>query len=465
MVHFGTSGWRGIVGKDITFRKVRTVVRAILDVVDGGEDEPLLVAYDTRMLSPKFADTAAALATSDDVPVLVASRDIPAPAVSHAVRENKARAGILFTGSHNPPECSGLKLYTRDGTLAGNEITDVVERRYRELEPEWEDVFLPRPELRDRYDPKPSYLERLQDLIRWDAIRRAGLKVAVDPLFGSAREYLDHILLENGVETIVIHNTRDPYFGGYAPNCTSEVLSRLRDIMRRERANLGLATDGDGDRFGILDHGARFKQSSLLLGLVLDYLARERGLNGGVARTVATSHLIDAVAREHGLEFRVDAVGFKNFGPQLVDGTLEFAAEESAGLAWAKHLPERDGILACLLVVEMVAVEGATLHELTRRLFSRVGLHEYRRTQVPVTRELDQRLADLRTKKWTKLGDHKVTEVDRSDGLKLTFEGGGWLMLRRARTEPKIRIHAEGRSRGELRYLMHEARKLLRHGR
>ncbi len=465
MVHFGTSGWRGIVGTEITFRKVRTVVRAIVDVMGNGGESPLLVAYDTRMLSPHFAETAAALATSRDVPVRVASRDVPAPALSLAVREAGARGGILFTGSHNAPEYSGLKLYTPDGTLAPEELTDRVEERYRELEPEWEDVFLPRPELQGRFDPKPAYLERLQGLIRWDVIRGAGLRVAVDPLFGSAREYLDHILLENGVDVVVIHNTRDPYFGGYAPNCTSEVLSRLRDVMRRRRAHMGLSTDGDADRFGILDQGARFKQSSLVLALILDYLARERGLRGGVGRTVATSHLIDAVAREHGLEVVETPVGFKSFGPDLVSGRLEFAAEESAGLAWARHLPERDGMLACLLALEMVAVEGVSLHELAQRLYARVGLYAYRRTQMPLTRELEARLEELLGREWRELDGRRVVEVDRRDGLKLLFEGGGWLMLRRARTEPKIRIHAEGRSREELRHLVHQARQLLRQGR
>ncbi len=461
MVHFGTSGWRGIVGREITFRKVRTVVQAILDVMDGASDGPLVIGYDTRMLSERFARTAAAVASSNGVPVRLPGRDVPAPTLSHAVRRLGARAGILFTGSHNAPEYSGLKLYTVQGTLAPTELTDRVEERYLEIEPHWEDVFLPQPEFVERSDPKPPYLEQLQELIRWDVIREAGLKVAVDLLFGSAREYLDHILLENGIETVVIHNTRDPYFGGYAPNCTSEVLTRLRDVVRREKADLGLSTDGDGDRFGILDAGARFKESSLVLALVLDYLARHRGLQGGVGRTLSTSHLIDAVAREHGLEVVETPVGFKNFGPLLVDGTLEFAAEESAGLAWAAHLPERDGILACLLVTEMVAAEGATLHELAQRLFSRVGLYVYRRTQVPRTERLEKRLQELRKRDWDELGGRKVVAVDRRDGLKLVFETGGWLMLRLAGTEPKIRIHAEGRSQEEFRHLMHEARSLL----
>jgi phosphoglucomutase len=197
--------------------------------------------------------------------------------------------------------------------------------------------------------------------------------VVVDPLFGTTREYLDHILLENEIQTDVIHNTRDPYFGGYAPDCTSENLSRLRDVMRRTGANLGISTDGDGDRFGILDHGARLVDSTTCLALILDYLARRRRLKGGVGYTVATSGLINAVARDHRLELVETEVGFKNFGPLLVDKTLEYAGEESAGMAWSKHLPERDGVLACLLAAEMVAVEGKSMAELSQELSQRVG--------------------------------------------------------------------------------------------
>ena len=217
--------------------------------------------------------------------------------------------------------------------------------------------------LLSEHDPKPDYLDRLQSLIDWETIRASGLKLVVDPLFGSTREYLDHIVLENGLDATIIHNTRDPFFGGYAPNCSSENLTRLRDVMRRRNANLGLATDGDGDRFGILDQGARLCDSSQADRPSSRLPARRRGLSGGVGRSLATSTLIDAVAKEHGLSLVEMPVGFKNVGPLLVDGSLTFAGEESAGLAWSAHLPERDGLLACLLTLELAAVEGKTLYQ------------------------------------------------------------------------------------------------------
>ena len=462
MVHFGTSGWRGVIGRDITFRKVRIVTQALLDSLRSRESikGPFLIGYDTRMLSEKFAATAARILTSNGFSVETAARDCPSPVLAFAVRQRGATAGLMFTGSHNAPEYNGLKIYTNQGILAPADFTAPIEVRFRELEADWDDIFLPDRRLHSEHDPKSAYLEHLQSLIDWDAIKQSGLRMVVDPLYGSTREYLDHILLENSLDASIIHNTRDPFFGGYAPNCSSVNLGRLRDVMRRKGAHLGLATDGDGDRFGILDHGAKMCDSSHLIALLLDYLARRRGLTGGVGRSLATSTLIDAVAKSHGLDIVETSVGFKSFGPMLVDGTLEFAGEESAGLAWAKHLPERDGLLACLLTVEMAAVEGKTISELVRQLENRVGHYFFRRTQLPLTEARRELLERRRTQEWAELEGRTVVKVDRRDGLKLTFEGGAWLLIRAAGTEKKIRLYAEGRTGEEMRQLMHQARKM-----
>jgi phosphoglucomutase len=463
MVYFGTSGWRGVIGREITFRKVRMMTQAIINTLRQDESAPelILVGYDTRMLSEKFADTAAQLIASNGIRVELMVRDIPSPVLSSAILERQATAGMTFTASHNSPEYNGLKLYTRDGILASKELTDRIEQSYEQLKESYSDTFFPLKELIASHDPKPVYLDRLQNLIDWEAIRRSQLQLVVDPLFGTTREYLDHILLENQVPLTVIHNTRDPYFGGFSPDCTSENLGRLREVLRRTGAQLGLATDGDGDRYGILDRGARLKSSTLTQALILDYLARRRGLKGGVGRTPASSQLIDAVARSHGLEVSETPVGFKFFGPLLVDGTLEFAAEESAGLAWSRHLPERDGILACLLTVEMVAVEGQSLRELKQQLFNRVGTYAFRRTQVPLTRRIRQVLERRLSQEWSELEGRKIDKVDCSDGLKLSFEGGGWILIREAGTERKIRLYAEARTQEEMRHLMYLARQLL----
>jgi phosphoglucomutase len=462
MVHFGTSGWRGVIGRDITFRKVRIVTQALIDTLRGRDalSGPVMVGYDTRMLSEKFARTAAELLAANGVPAVLTVRDLPSPALGAAVADGAGAAGLMFTGSHNAPEYNGLKIYTADGALAPSDYTDPIEDRFRELERDFEDVFLPRREYISEQDFKQAYLDRLQRLIDWEAIRASGLFVAVDPLFGSAREYLDHILLENDIPVTVIHNTRDPFFGGYAPDCTSDNLTRLRDVMRRSGARLGLSTDGDGDRFGILDAGARMCDPYQALALALDYLARRRGLKGRIGRSVATSHLIDAVAEVHGLEVLEAAVGFKSFGPLLVEGTITWAGEESAGLAWAEHLPERDGVLACLLMAEIVAVEGSSLADLSQKLAARVGAYHFRRIQLPLTERTDRIFERRLNQKWKELDGRAVATVDRTAGLKLTFDNGAWILARRAGTEPKIRLYAEGRSGEELRHLIHQLRTL-----
>jgi len=462
VIRFGTSGWRGIIGRELTFRNVRMVTQAIIDVLSSNHQPPnrIVIGYDTRMLSEKFAQAAAELIASNDVAAELTVRDVPSPTLASAVVEREAAAGINFTGSHNAPEYNGLKVYTSDGILAPKAFTDRIEARCAEIEGTYDDVFLPNPTLIGTADPKPTYLASLHRLIDWEAIRSSGIDIVVDPLFGTTREYLDHVLLENEVPITVIHNTRDPYFGGYAPDCTSENLSRLRDTMRRSGADLGLATDGDGDRFGILDQGARMIDSCQALALVLDYLARRRGLTGRIGRTLATSSLIDAVAKEHGLEVMEATVGFKNFGPLLVDGTLEYAAEESAGLAWAAHLPERDGVLACLLAAEMMAVEGKSLVELLHDLTSRVGTFAFRRTQMPASDRTRQIFQDLLKQKWKQLNGREVVKTDRRDGLKLIFKGGSWILVRESGTEPKIRLYAEGRSSEEQRHLMYTVRQL-----
>jgi len=431
-----------------------------LQASSGRKDLRFVIGYDTRMLSEKFAATAAEILTSRGQRVLLGERDIPTPVLAHAVREKKADAGIMFTGSHNPPEYNGVKLYTADGYPAPSSFTDPVEEIYGKLKADWDDVFLPRPQLREEFNPKKNYLGRLQELIDWPVIQEAGLKLVVDPLFGSTREYLDHILLENNLNATLIHNARDPFFGGYAPDCTSANLTRLRETMRRESAHLGLATDGDGDRFGILDQGARLCDSSHLIALILDYLIRHRGLRGAVGRSLATSHLIDAVAESAGLEVLEGGIGFKHFGPLLNDGSLEFAGEESAGLAWARHLPERDGLLACLLTVEMVAREGRTLHTQIAALAERVGAFYFRRTQLPATQERKRLLKLRMEQEWKEIDGRKIIRVDRREGLKLVFENNAWILIREASTEPKIRLYAEGRSAAEMRELMHQAKRL-----
>jgi alpha-D-glucose phosphate-specific phosphoglucomutase len=462
MIHFGTSGWRGIVGQDFTFRNVRLLLEATVEVLrarDGNGE--VAVSYDTRLLSEKFAREAVAVLTHHGIPTVMSERDLPTPCLAYATRERGAMLGVMFTASHNPPEYNGVKLYTRDGTLAPRELTDAIEAAARAKAPGFADFYVPQGTLASTAPLTEGYLASLERDIDWDVVSRSGLVVAVDPLFGTAREFLDRVLLAHGVQTLVVHTTKDPYFGGYSPECTPQNMAGLRERVRSSGAGLGLATDGDADRFGVLDGACRAVSPNLAVALLVDYLIRRRGLESAVGRTIATTRLVDRVVAAAGCELVETPVGFHNFGPLFLSGRIAVATEESAGFGMVSHLPERDGIYAALLTAEMVAVEGCTLAELTRRLFSRFGPLLSRRVQLPWNERLRAALARIAKQPFSDFAGQRVTRVERGDGVLLELEGGGWVLIRPAGTEPKLRLYAEGTSSRELRTLVSAARRLI----
>jgi len=464
MIRFSTSGWRGIVGQDFTFRNVRLVLDATVAVLRSrGPCREALVSYDTRLLSEKFAHEAVNVLTHNGIKAVLSDRDLPTPCLAFATRERGADLGVIFTGSHNAPEYNGVKLYTRDGAPAGRDLLGAIEAEVERRDPSFDDFFVPQRHLAGRAPLADGYLESLERDIDWDAIKRAGVSIAVDPLFGTSREFLDRVLLAHGVPTFAVHTTKDPYFGGYAPECTPGNLERLRERVRESGSSLGLATDGDADRFGVIDGACRPVPPNLAIALLVDYLLRRRSHPGGVGRTIGTTRLVDRIAAAAGRELVETNVGFYHFAPDLVSGRLAIATEESAGLGVGSHLPERDGIYAALLVAEMVAVEGCPIAELVRRLFARFGMLVARRVQLPLNEHTQAALAAVDAHALTEFAGFKVLRADRSDGLLLELEGGGWVLLRAARTEPKLRLYAEGTSSRALRDLVRAARRLVSH--
>jgi phosphoglucomutase len=463
MIRFGTSGWRGIVGQDFTFRNVRLVLEATVAVAKrrslSGE---MVVSYDTRLLSEKFAREAVAVLTHHGIRTVMSERDLPTPCLAFAVRERGAALGVMFTASHNPPEYNGIKLYTRHGTLAPRELTDAIEKEVARRAANFDDFYVPQRHLASTATLTEGYLDSLEHNLDWEAIRRSGMVIAVDPLFGTAREFIDRILIAHDIPTHVVHGTKDPYFGGYSPECTPINLAGLREEVRSRGAALGLATDGDADRFGIIDGACRAVSPTLIIALLAEYLLGRRGVRGGVGRTVGTTRLIDRVARAHGCELVEMPVGFHHFGPLFASGRLALATEESAGLGVAAHVPERDGIYASLLVAEMAAVEGNSLSELARRLYARHGMLLSRRVQLPWRERTRVALERLAGRKYSSFAGQAVSRVDRSDGVLLELAEGGWVLVRQSGTEKKLRIYAEGTSSRQLRALVSEARRLVR---
>lgn len=463
MIRFGTSGWRGVVGQDFTFRNVRLVMESTAEVLRRrGEAGEILISYDTRLLSEKFAREAAAVFTHYGYTVVISERDLPSPALAYAVRERGAALGVVFTASHNPADWNGVKLFTRTGTSAPRELTDAIEAEAAARSATFGDFFVPEKRLQRTEALADGYFAALERGIDWGAISSSGLVVAVDPLFGTAREFLDRVLLAHNVTTHVVHTTKDPYFGGYSPECTPQNLAGLREKVRATNASIGLATDGDADRFGVIGGACRPITPNIVIALLIDYLLRRRQVAGGVGRTIGTTRLVDRIARAHDHELVETPVGFYHFGPMMVAGRIAVASEESAGLGVAWHLPERDGIYAALLMIEMLAVERRSLDELVRALFARYGTLVSRRVQLPFRERTRAALEHMASMRFAEFAGLEIVRDERRDGLLLELVDGSWVLIRPAGTEPKLRIYAEATSSRQLLALVREARRLVR---
>ena len=467
-IRFGTSGWRAIIADEFTFANVRRVTRAICQYLKSDSTAatgaaPLIVGYDTRFMGEQFAKVCVEEAASAGFQALLCNHPTPTPTISHAIRERRAAGAINFTASHNPPEYSGMKFSTADGAPALPEATKRVEAIIAEFG-EQSSERLAAGDLAaslQPFDPRPAYISDLASKIRFDVISRDGGRYAYDPLWGTGRGYLDYALRERGLEVETIHDWRDVLFGGRSPEPGEDHLDELREAMRRGSCVLGLATDGDGDRFGVLDRDGTFISPNNLIALLFDYLAESRGWTGGVARSVATSHLVDRVAKDRGLPLYETPVGFKFIGELILQDKIILGGEESAGLSMRGHYPEKDGILACLLAAEAVAARGASLVEQLDALYARVGRLEGARIGVRLTPDIVATLPEKLARDPEEIGGRRIERTNRADGVKFIFADGSWLLLRPSGTEPLVRIYAESESKKDLEVLLEQGRKFL----
>ncbi|MFQ5989306.1 MAG: phosphoglucomutase/phosphomannomutase family protein [Candidatus Methylomirabilales bacterium] len=468
-IRFGTSGWRGIIADDFTLQNARIVVQAIADHLKaaGLEGRGIVVACDARFLAERFAQEAAKVLTANNIHVFLCERDTPTPVVAYETVRREAGGAINVTASHNPPEWGGIKFSMATGAPALPEVTRFIEAKIQErsVNPQIEVLELETAEkagLLTIIDPLHPYLTHLRRLVDYETIHRAGLKVVVDPLFGTGRGYLDAACRDAGCEVDVLHDWRDPLFGGGAPDPAPKRLAELGERVRRQKAHLGLATDGDADRFGIVDSDGTVVSANQILALLLRHLLTTRPGQGGVARSVATTHLVDAVARQHGVPLYETPVGFKYLSDLITQGKVILAGEESAGLSIRGHVPEKDGILACLLVVELVAARaGPSLRQLLDELYAEVGILLSRRIDLTLRHDEQERLLPKLEQPPRQLAGQVVTEVQRVDGTKLLFEDGSWLLIRPSGTEPVVRLYVEARNPQHLERLTEAGQKLV----
>ena len=457
-ITFGTSGWRAIIAEEFTYANVRLVTQAIASVLNeertGGA---MIVGYDTRFLSEHFAAACAAEFAGLGFESYLTNRETPTPVISYCIRTKGARGGINFTASHNPPQYNGMKFSTADGAPALPEITKRIEQRITELQAGTAQPPATTSKAKAiELNPLEDYLASLADKIDFAKLASAKLKLAYDPLWGTGRGYLDEALRRHGCEVTNVHDYRDVLFGGFSPEPSERNLREMRALVLEKGLALGVSTDGDADRFGFIDRDGSFVSANHLLAILLDYLCETRPhWTGGVARSVATTHLLDRVAARHGRESFETPVGFKFIGELINADKIILGGEESAGLTVKGHFPEKDGILACLLVAEMVAARGASLGEMIAELFTKDGALYSDRRGIKLTPEVKARLSErLQADPPARIGERAVTGVNRMDGVKYLFDDGSWMLLRMSGTEPVVRCYAETHTKEDLEVLL-----------
>ncbi len=460
-IRFGTSGWRGILCEDFVLDNVRVVTQAIADHLHavGNAAQGVVVGNDSRFMGERFARETAAVLAGAGIPAFLCNRDTPTPVISFELLRRQAAGAINFTASHNPAEYNGIKFSPAWGGPALPETTQDIEQRANAMLGEICYKVMPldiafQNGMVKEIDPRPAYCEALAELVDLKAIAASRISIAVNPLYGTSRGYLDRMLRDAGVPVMIMNDHRDPYFGGFPPEPAQNYIGDFIDRIKADQSvRLGLATDGDADRYGIVDGDGAFIEPNYILALLYDYLLRTRGLQGAAARSVATSHFIDAVARFHGQQVYETPVGFKYIGEFIRDGKILIGGEESAGLTIAGHVPEKDGILACLLVAEMVAVEGKSLRELLADLYQRVGEFHTCRSNIRLSPELESGLAAKLASPPSVIGGRQVERMVDIDGAKFFFEDGSWMLFRKSGTEPVVRVYCETGSAQQLKEL------------
>jgi phosphoglucomutase len=467
-IKLGTSGWRGLIADDFTFASVRLAVTAIAQHIKSKTNNPtILVGYDTRFYSEEFSQLAVNILQQHGIHTLLCETFTPTPAIAYEIMRRKLDGAINFTASHNPAQYHGLKFSSADAGPALPEVTKDIEARVLKIM--GKDAPFPFAHAAPSHGTKDAkgemvnlranYLRRLEELVRFDVIPKADAKFVADALHGCGMGYLDRALSDHGVSVHGMRTDRDCLFEGSGPDVSEENLAPLRRAVLDSGAIAGLATDGDADRFGIVDRDGTWIQPNHILALVYDYLVESRGWKMPAARSVATTQMIDAAAKSHGQKTYQTPVGFKYIGQLIREDKIALGGEESAGLTIRGHVPEKDGILACLLVAEMIGARGASIGEQIRHMFKKLGreFHPVRENLHLSDEQKANAVKKVAVDASTLLG-RKVVSVDRTDGAKFTFEDGSWMLLRLSGTEPLLRLYVEAESAAASARLTREAK-------
>jgi alpha-D-glucose phosphate-specific phosphoglucomutase len=450
-IKFGTSGWRAVLADEFTMENVRRAVTGIGRYVASRNTKSptLLVGRDPRFMGEAFVAEAATILARHGVKPLVIPEAAPTPAIAYAVITRKTEGSINFTASHNPPEYNGIKFSTPDGAPALPEVTNAIEKEIAAANLQSPNGVGTGGVASEEVDVRPDYLKRLAELVDLPAIKKSGIKVVFDPFWGAARGYSDKLLRDSGVSVATVHDYRDVLFGGHAPEPEGKLLDECRTRMKETGAAIGICTDGDADRFGIVDQDGTFIQPNYVIALLFDYLLQTRGWKTGVGKSVATTNMLNAIAEKNKLELHETPVGFKYIGELIKQDKITIGGEESAGLTIRGHVPEKDGIIAGLLCCEMVATTKKSMQELLRELFGKVGSFYPVRENFRLTPEVKEKFTKKVSADPKDFSGRKVAKVVRTDGLKLILDDGSWVAYRMSGTEPVVRVYTEARSESD----------------
>jgi alpha-D-glucose phosphate-specific phosphoglucomutase len=472
-IKFGTSGWRGIIAGDFTFDNVRLAAQGIADYLKSeiqnptsgiaGRQPVVIIGYDTRFLGREFSLAVAEVLAVNGLEPLLCNRDTPTPVISHNIRVRKAIGGINMTASHNPAEYQGLKFSTSNGAPAHPEVTKQIEANCAALLAQgwtFKGAVIGTFKCRT-FDPQPAYFKQINKLVDFAAIKQAKMKIAVELMYGTGRGYLDTLLEKAGAKTTVFHNELNPLFGGHHPEPDAHGMEAVSKFVRSGKAQIGLGLDGDADRFGIVDKDGTWLTPNQILALALYHLKKNRGWMGAVVRTVPTSHQVDAVAALLGVKVHETPVGFKYIGALMESEPIIVGGEESGGLSVKGHVPEKDGILACLLMAELVATERKSLGQILKELAKQAGEFHSERINLPIQPASKDAIMAKLGAGLDRIGPFKVEKFITTDGYKFLLPDHEWVAFRASGTEPLFRCYIEAKSVANLKKLRAACRQLL----
>lgn len=455
-IKFGTDGWRGIIGDTFTFENVRRVAAAIARYVcqEGHPERGLVIGFDARFLSPEAARVAAGQVAAEGIPVLLADRATPTPAVSYAVVARNAAGAMMVTASHNPYIWNGIKLKAPYGGSASPDIMKRVEAYVPPCDPGKQNTLKTSAQV-DTADLVTPYLDRIKTLVSLDRIRESGRNFVLDPMYGAARGCLARLFSEAGISFSEIHGEHNPLFPGINPEPIDPHLEELSKAVIKSKADAGFATDGDADRIGAVDAQGNTVDSHKVFSILLRHLVAERGLKGEVVKTVSTTQMVDKIAARYSLPLHITPIGFKYVCDLMLERDILIGGEESGGIAARGHLPERDGVLNSLYLADIIAQRGKDLGELVNELQEEFGPHYYRRIDLEVDRANAHRVVEqARHGGLSSIAGFKVLSLDDRDGVKMTLGDSMWVLLRASGTENVLRLYAEAPSKEQVTELL-----------